>query len=348
MREALQGEEAARVRNVLRRYGVGGAVRKVAQGWINETYEVLDGAAGHHIVQRLHPVFDAVVHVDIEAVTKHLQQQGLQTPRLVRTLDGSLWVEAEGIWRVLTFLEGRVFSTFESASQLRAAGALVGRFHRALRDLQHEFAFRRALVHDLDAHLSRLESVLSPLQTDPDAAAIALADEILVLGRALPPLPDLPTRVVHGDLKASNLLFGDEGPSTSALLDLDTLGRGDLATEMGDALRSWCNPVDEADARARLDADRFVAALEGYAESTRGWITLAEARAIPDAVERLAIELACRFSRDFFEDCYFGWDSARFASRKEHNLARARAQLNFAKSVSEQLAQLHAVDRAFG
>jgi len=34
-----------------------------------------------------------------------------------------------------------------------------------------------------------------------------------------------------------------------------------------------------------------------------------------------------------FEDSYFGWDSDRYESRRDHNLARARSQLALAHLV---------------
>ena len=34
-----------------------------------------------------------------------------------------------------------------------------------------------------------------------------------------------------------------------------------------------------------------------------------------------------------YDDRYFGWDAARFASRRDHNLVRARGQLALANAV---------------
>jgi hypothetical protein len=44
-------------------------------------------------------------------------------------------------------------------------------------------------------------------------------------------------------------------------------------------------------------------------------------------LETVCIELAARFAVDVFRDEYFGWDPARFPSRRAHNLVRARGQL---------------------
>ena len=54
---------------------------------------------------------------------------------------------------------------------------------------------------------------------------------------------------MHGDPKISNLMFARDSDRGLCLIDLDTLGPMPIALELGDALRSWCNPAAE-DARA--------------------------------------------------------------------------------------------------
>ncbi len=56
-------------------------------------------------------------------------------------------------------------------------------------------------------------------------------------------------------------------------------------------------------------------------------MTEAERAAVAVGLETVCLELAARFCTDVFEDRYFGWDPARFASRREHDLVRARGQL---------------------
>jgi hypothetical protein len=56
----------------------------------------------------------------------------------------------------------------------------------------------------------------------------------------------------------------------------------------------------------------------------------------------IAAELCLRFLTDALEERYFGFDASRFATRGEHNLARARGQLELAKSL---VAQLDAAER---
>ena len=118
----------------------GAASERVRGGLINATFLVRGGEP--LILQRLHPVFAAEVNLDIEAVTEHLAAAGLVTPRLVRTAAGDRWLIHDGaVWRAQSFIDGVTMHEMVDAAHAAAAGELVGRFHRALSDLEREFAF---------------------------------------------------------------------------------------------------------------------------------------------------------------------------------------------------------------
>lgn len=325
-------------------------VSPIDVGLINSTYRVERATAVPRtiILQRLHPVFRGEVNLDFDAITAHLARKGVQTPRLVPTTSGALWLATgEGVWRAQTFLDGRIVSVVCEPRVARAAGAAVGRFHAAVADLEHTFHFTRPGAHDTAQHLARLRTQLVAYAQHPRIAAIRPVAEH-ILAHVLPVLPALPVRIIHGDLKLTNVLFDESLTRAIALLDLDTLAHGTVTVELGDALRSWANPAGESAAHARVELDIVEAALRGYAEFAGELLTEAEKRALPAGLETIALELACRFCTDALEEHYFGWDAQHYASRGEHNLARARAQLALAQSVSASRLELSAiVDRVF-
>jgi hypothetical protein len=294
------------------------------------------------VLQRLHPTFAGRVCLDLEAVTSHLAARGLATPRLVRTRAGAAWHDHEGsAWRALTWIDGATVHRLPDARWAEAAGALVGRFHAAVADLRHDYAHTRAGVHDTPAHLARLAALVAAAEARPAEGAeliagIALGREILGAATALPPLPGpaaVPLRHCHGDLKISNLLFSTDPPRGVCLVDLDTLGRSTLAFELGDALRSWCNPRGEDAGEVALDLELLAAALRGFRAEAGALISPLEWRSIVAGLETICLELAARFAIDVFCDDYFGWDAARFPSRRAHNLVRARGQLALGRAV---------------
>jgi Ser/Thr protein kinase RdoA (MazF antagonist) len=317
-------------------------------GLINRTL-LVDGAAGPVILQRLHPVFAGTVNEDIEAVTAHLAERGLLTPRLLRTDDGALWVEGEDgrPWRALTYVEGASFDRIPSPAIASEAGRMVARFHAAVADLRHDYRHVRAGVHDTARHLSTLrEAVEAHVDHRLFAEVAPLARALLEAADRLPDLSGLPARHAHGDLKISNLLF--RGERAACLVDLDTLGRMIWPFEMGDALRSWCNGAGEDEPSAAIQVPLFAAALGGYGAVARpaSLLTDDEASAIVDGLATICLELSARFLADALRESYFGFDPARFPGRGEHNLVRARGQLALYRSVEEQRGALDSAARA--
>jgi len=294
-------------------------------GLINATYAVRQGGAPIAVVQRLHPVFAGEVNLDIDAVTTHLAARGLTTPRLIRTRGGRAWHEHDGrVWRALTWVDGTTVHAIPDPAWAEAGGALAGAFHRAVADLSHDYAFARVGVHDTAAHIARL---VDHVAAGGDADAVALGREVQGAARGLPEMPDVPRRHCHGDLKISNILFSTAPPRGICLVDLDTLGLSTMAFELGDAMRSWCNPHGEDAGRVSFDLATFAAAIRGFRSVAEPILGDHEKTAIVVGLETVCIELAARFAVDVFRDEYFGWDPVRFASRRAHNLVRAQGQL---------------------
>ncbi|MBK9071457.1 MAG: phosphotransferase [Myxococcales bacterium] len=302
----------------------------LAGGLINQTFRVARAGTPIAVLQQMHPVFRGEVNLDIDAVGRHLKAFGhdVRIPDVLPTRAGALWLDHEARpWRALSWLPGDTLHAVPHPSVARSAGALVGRFHRALDGFEHAYAFRRAGVHDTPLHLANLRAQMAAHAgaTFENAAAIhALAQEILAAAALLPPIEDLAPRHCHGDLKISNLLFSEPGSvaageanglKATALVDLDTIGKMPLAHELGDALRSWCNPAGEDQDEVIFRTDIFAAAMEGYQAET-GPLADAAKRSIPAGLLTICTELAARFCADALADsyCWLGPGAVRLAS----------------------------------
>lgn len=309
---------------------------------INATYFVrrrAEPAAPPLVLQRLHPVFGPNVHVDIQAVTAHLAARGLTTPRLVPTIDGELWLRddseaAPRVWRALTFIDGRIVHSSREPAWLEGAAALLGTFHRALADLDHAFVHERP-IHDTPRHIANLKAALAMPKAADDREARELCQNVLRhIETVRLDFSALPKRLIHGDPKLSNVMFEPDGSGRGrCMIDLDTVGRGYLAYELGDALRSWCNPGGEDQSMASVDPGAFYAVMRGYASTCPTDVGADELASALDGLETVSAELSSRFAADTIVDSYWGWDPTRFASRRDHNLLRARGQLALSLSV---------------
>ena len=297
-------------------------LRRATSGLINHTWHAVDTAARRVVVQQVNAIFPAEVNADIDALTRHIEARGLLTPRVVPTRDGALWCEHAGrVWRALTEVPGTTYDALVTPDRAREAGHVLARFHRAVAEYDRPFANARLGVHDTAAHLARLEAALDEHVHHRDHRRItALAERVFAEARRLPPLPATTDRVVHGDPKISNILFDDAGRAL-CLIDLDTLARMPIALELGDAMRSWCNPQEEDSSGSNFSVPYFAAAVEGYASGTGDWLSEYERFAIPAATLTITVELAARFCIDALAERYFRWAPRRYSSASAHNSA---------------------------
>ena len=309
------------------------------QGLINGTWVV--GSPPSHILQWVNPIFSPLIHHDLEVVTHHLAHKGLVTPKLLKTTTNELfWKDLEGCWRIWSFIKGSTKHSIDTPKTARAAGQLVGQFHCALADLDHNFIAPSRDIHNTPARMQDLEEALEHAQGHPlEKKAIVLGEAILRAWHAWDGNLDQPSRICHGDLKISNLRFDETGEKGVCLIDLDTVGTGSFSVEMGDAFRSWCNRSreDEPD-KAHFDIDIF-------SQSVLSWIQAApqlspiEKESIVSGVERICLELSARFCADAINNSYFKEDLVQFPQKGLHNLVRAQSQFTLARSVLSQRSQ---------
>lgn len=343
----------------------GAAITRIPGGLINRTY-LVEVPGGRAVLQRVSPIFPPAVQDNIRAVTLRLQAAGLVTPRLVPTYDGRLFLPADepsaleasgwepGVWRMLSYVPGVTFDVVDSLGQAYGAGALIARFHHALVGISHAFDGLRVGVHDTRRHLARLAEAVTAYEGHRlSGEVVALAAAIAADAEALPPLPELPPAICHGDLKFNNILFAGARPPDSeralCLIDLDTVGPLSLAYELGDAWRSWCNRAGEDAATARLDLEVFRASLDGYRDGWGAALDVDTRRALLLGPEWVSLELSARFAADALAETYFGWDPARFPGRGEHNLLRARGQWSLHQELrAARAARARMIDEALG
>ncbi|MEW6266916.1 MAG: phosphotransferase [Thermodesulfobacteriota bacterium] len=305
------------------------------EGRVNLSFRVRTGD-GDYILQRLHAVFglDGAVIGNVDAVIESLTSSDLPCPTLIRTVQGRPWAEAEGQWRLMTWLPGAAGRSRTPAGVAEAA-RFLGSFHRALARKPPRLATLPPAEHNQEGHLNPAdwEELSRRHRGETKAEAVAGA---LNQGRDLAaktPVLGMVTRAyVHGDPKWENFLFDEQGRVVS-LIDLDTVREGFLLWELAGALRSWTGRWPDR-GEPVLDLESFVAAAASYRRhglimAAGEWLTL------PAAVQAATLRLAWRYFHDYFEETYFAWDSRRYACLAEQNLARGLGLLKLARDLAD-------------
>lgn len=343
-----------------------GDVRPLGSGNVNDTFLVtLEGhREKHFVLQRVNTRVFArpeLVMANLRTFAAHVRDRLRRVPpphrwEVVRILPardgGDHWIGPGGsFWRALSFIErARSFPTIKDTDHAREVGRALGIFHALLSDLPPERLFDTLEgFHVTPRYLRRFDEVLekSPPQGSPEVGFCL--DFIRARRARASVLEDarkrsiLSPRPIHGDPKVDNILIDDATGRAVGVIDLDTVKPGLVHYDIGDCLRSSCNPLGEAPARweaVRFEPDLCEAILRGYLPEAGVFLSPRGRDYIYDATRLIAFELGLRFFTDYLEgNVYFK------VRHPLHNLFRALVQFRLSESVESQETSLRALIR---
>ena len=350
-------------------------VREYGSGNVNDTFLVTVGRAlpppaaqerQRFILQRLNTeVFrqPELIMANLGVVTGHvgrrleLQPPGpgrrFEVPRVILTREGRdhLHDAAGSFWRALSFIEGaETFDVVRDQDHGREVGYALGLFHSLLADLPPGcLADTLPGFHVTPDYLDQYDRIREA-KAPPWSAQVDFCLKFVEERRALAHVLEdarnqgrLRIRVIHGDPKVNNVLLDTATGAAVALVDLDTVKPGLVHYDIGDCLRSGCNPLGEeteAWEEVRFDPDVGRAILGGYLPWARDFLTEPDYTCLYDAIRLLAFELGLRFFTDYLAgNVYFK------ARHREHNLARALVQFRLTESIEGQAGAIRAIIR---
>jgi Ser/Thr protein kinase RdoA (MazF antagonist) len=341
-------------------------VQEHGNGNVNDTFLVTLDSEGekHFILQRINMrVFrrPELITQNMRTVTEHLDKRigrlafgadrRWDLPRLLLTQGGAdHWIDPDGsFWRAITFVGGaQSFDTVKDLEHGREVGYALGMFHGLMSDLPTEaLADTLEGFHITPRYLRRYDEVLA--QATPRnsleanyclrfvgerRACVHVLEDAKSEGR-------LPLRPIHGDPKVNNVMIDTATGQAVSIVDLDTVKPGLVHYDIGDCLRSCCNPWGEE--TEQREAVRFMPdlcreILRGYLPLVRGLLTENDYEYLYDAIRLIAFELGLRFFTDYLEgNVYFK------VRHQEHNLARALVQFKLTESIESQEATIRAI-----
>jgi Ser/Thr protein kinase RdoA (MazF antagonist) len=234
-----------------RHYGLAGSLtRLTSERDLN--LHLVTGAQGYVVkfANRAEP--RAVTDFQTAALL-HLERNGLPVPRVVRTRSGATAVEtAQGLMRVLTYLEGRpMHSAPASSARRRAMGEMAARISLGLQGFAHAGA-DHVLQWDI-----RQASALRPLlaHVPQDIAALCTATLDRFDAEVAPHLAMCRWQVVHNDLNPHNVLVDAENRDQIAgILDFGDMVRTPLVCDLGVAASYQVDPSAALDSLVNFTA----------------------------------------------------------------------------------------------
>lgn len=349
---------------VAARFAQGREVQKVepyGAGNVNDTYLVTSSApTDRFILQRVNThVFrqPALILLNMRTFLTHMAdrlqgeqpngRERWQMPHVIATHDGldSLSGADGEFWRAISLVENaRSYASIRNRQHARESGYALGRFHNLLSDLDP------ALLHDTlpgfhitPGYLTTFDQVLTSASAQqrlvgPRAAEVHQTVAFVEARRTVATVledalarGELQLRSIHGDPKVDNILIDNTSDQAISIIDLDTVKPGLVHYDIGDCLRSCCNPAGEETSdlnSVTFDTDLCRAILEGYLPEAAGFFTAADYAYLYDAIRLITFELGLRFFTDYLAgDVYF---KTRYP---DHNLQRALVQFRLAAAV---------------
>lgn len=337
-------------------------VQPFGSGNINDTFLVKVSTQQNFVLQRINTqVFRQPqlvmqnMRTFTEHVSKRLQNTPLnrrwEVPNVLPTKDTQdYYTDANGsFWRAISFIEAsESFDIMHSREQAREIGYALGMFHNLISDLSpQKLADTLEGFHITPLYLNHYNEVLATA-TPQSTPEVNYCLEFVEKHYSLAPILEnakasgqLPLRLMHGDPKINNVMFDTSTKLAVSVIDLDTVKPGLVHYDIGDCLRSGCNPMGEETEdwqKVTFDTDICAYILQGYLSVAKEFLTEHDYIYMYDAIRLIAFELGLRFLTDYLAgNVYFK------VKYPEHNLARALVQFKLTESIEVQEATINKI-----
>ncbi|MBD2250490.1 phosphotransferase enzyme family protein [Nostoc parmelioides] len=360
MTEVISTQSVVDLAAIAEKFAFPGTVTNVqafGSGNINDTFLVTVDSleAQHFILQRINTLVfrqPELIMQNMRIFSDHVYQRlqyappnrRWEVPRVLSTKDNHDYcTDTQGnFWRAISFISGsQSFDTMQDLAQAQEIGYALGMFHNLISDLSPEkLADTLEGFHITPLYLRHYEQILATAKPQPspelDYCLQFVSDRqsyacILENAKAA---GELPLRLIHGDPKINNIMFDTVTHKAVSVIDLDTVKPGLVHYDIGDCLRSGCNPAGEETEHwesVSFDTDLCQGILQGYLSVAKDFLTDNDYAYMYDAIRLIAFELGLRFFADYLAgNVYFK------IKYPEHNLARALVQFKLAESIESQ------------
>lgn len=265
----------------------------------------------------------------------------------VKTVDGNNYAVSEGgYYRVYNFIERTVSLDMPlSAEHFGEGGACFAGFAKNLASF--DASTLCDVIPGFHDTSKRVEKLIGSIEKDEKNRAAemkSLIEFAIDRAPAAPVVTDgindglIPLRVTHNDTKFNNLLFDEVTKKPVSVIDLDTVMKGSLLYDFGDAVRTGCNAAaeDEHDLdKVVVRKDYFDAVENAYLSVMGDELKPEEKRLLGFSAMLMTYECGVRFLTDYLEgDVYFRTHYDR------QNVFRARTQFKLVAEMEKEFGKM--------
>ena len=334
-------------------------------GHINDTFVIETTAKPFYVLQRInHFVFGDVPSL-VEnkiAVSRHLRKKlkGLSEDVLrervltfVRTeTDENFYKDDQGnYWNLSLYVDNCVnYEKVPNAKIAFEAGKIFGEFLYLTNDFEIEQITETIPdFHKMSLRFRQFDESLANAKPERIGQASELIEfvhlsrnEMLALEKLVNE-DKIPFRLTHNDTKISNVLFSRKGEAL-CVIDTDTVMKGIVHYDFGDAVRTICNngSEDEKDlSKVTFNLDYFEAFTKGFLESFGEGISDIEVEYLAFSAKVMTFIVGIRMLTDFLNNDVY------FKPRYElHNLVRAKSQMKLVEEIGKNYEHMKEIVRA--
>jgi hypothetical protein len=337
-------------------------VHEFGNGNINDTYLVTTDSNEeiHFVLQRINTqVFKQpkLIMQNMRIFTEHMRRRAREEgylwemPHVLKTRqEQDFYLDDENnFWRAISYVKNaRSFDTISDLDHAREVGHALGTFQHLISDLPvGTLADTLEGFHIMPRYLEHLDRALAHNGFISNAE-VRLGLDFITARRDWAHVLEnarkhgkLQLRPVHGDPKVNNVMIEETTGRAISLVDMDTVKPGLIHYDIGDCMRSGCNPLGEETERweaVQFETEIGEAILTGYLTQARYFLTEADYEYLFDSIRLLAFELGVRFFTDHLDgNVYFK------VKHPQHNLLRALVQFKLTESVEEHETEIRAI-----
>lgn len=325
-------------------------IQEINTGHVNDTYLVIMPES-EYILQRINTnVFSSpfgMMH-NIKEVTYFLRKkviyEGNNPSRAVLNIvktkyNQDLAIKKDKYYRMLEFVSNSMsFDIIPSKELFSEMGRAVGNFQKLIQGfpphvldetIQHfhdtPFRYKQLLMSIKINHQNRKEEVKKEIHFfEKNEKLYSIITKKLKN-------KSIPSRVTHNDTKPSNVLFDKNTSKALCMIDLDTVMKGSIVYDYGDALRVGASNAREDEKnleKVTINLDYFKSFTLAFLKEVKDVITASEVELLFYGYLIMTIEVAMRFLTDYLNgDIYFK------INYDKHDLVRARNQIKVCEEI---------------